>query len=126
MRYGVPLILVLVAVVHALPLVGVLGAGKLAQLYGTPVQDPGVELLLRHRAVLFGLLAAFMGYAALRPELHRLGLVAGLVSVVSFLLLSWLQRGSALSAPLVTVVRVDGVALALLVVGLALHLRRSH
>ena len=126
MRYGVPLILVLVAVVHALPLVGVLGAGKLAQLYGTPVHDAGVELLLRHRAVLFGLLAAFMGYAALRPELHRLGLVAGLVSVVSFLLLSWLQRGSALSAPLVTVVRVDGVALALLVVGLALHLRRSH
>lgn len=124
MRYGVPVILVLVAVVHALPLVGVLGAGKLAQLYGTPVQDAGVEL--RHRAVLFGLLAAFMGYAALRPELHRLGLVAGLVSVVSFLLLSWLQRGSALSAPLVTVVRVDGVALALLVVGLALHLRRSH
>ncbi|RKR28407.1 hypothetical protein C8C93_3690 [Acidovorax sp. 93] len=123
MRYGVPLILVLVAVVHALPLVGVLGAGKLAQLYGTPVQDAGVELLLRHRAVLFGLLAAFMGYAALRPELHRLGLV---VSVVSFLLLSWLQRGSALSAPLVTAVRVDGVALALLVVGLALHLRRSH
>ena len=117
---------VLVAVVHALPLVGVLGAGKLAQLYGTPVQDAGVELLLRHRAVLFGLLAAFMGYAALRPELHRLGLVAGLVSVVSFLLLSWLQRGSALSAPLVTVVRVDGVALALLVVGLALQLRRSH
>ena len=85
-----------------------------------------MELLLRHRAALFGLLAAFMGYAALRPELHRLGLVAGLVSVVSFLLLSWLQRGSALSAPLVTVVRVDGVALALLVVGLALHLRRSH
>ncbi|WP_147433783.1 phosphopantetheine adenylyltransferase [Acidovorax sp. 93] len=117
------MILVLVAVVHALPLVGVLGAGKLAQLYGTPVQDAGVELLLRHRAVLFGLLAAFMGYAALRPELHRLGLV---VSVVSFLLLSWLQRGSALSAPLVTAVRVDGVALALLVVGLALHLRRSH
>ena len=126
MRYGVPLILVLVAVVHALPLVGVLGAGKLAQLYGTPVQDAGVELLLRPRAVLFGLLAAVMGDAALRPDLHRVGLVAGLVSVVSFLLLSWLQRGSAISAPLVTVVRVDGVALALLVVGLALHLRRSH
>ncbi|MBD9392421.1 phosphopantetheine adenylyltransferase [Acidovorax sp. ACV01] len=126
MRHVVPVVLVLVAVVHALPLVGVLGAGKLAQLYGTPVQDAGVELLLRHRAVLFGLLAAFMGYAATRAELHRLALVAGQVSVVSFLLLSWLQRGSGLSAPLVMVVRVDGVALALLVVALAVHLRRSH
>src|SRR3989344_8071229 len=113
MRYGVPVILVLVAVVHALPLVGVLGAGKLAQLYGTPVQDAGVELLLRHRAVLFGLLAAFMGYAALRPDLHRLGLVAGLVSVGSFLLLSWLQRGTAPSAPPVAAGGVGRGALAL-------------
>ena len=75
MRYGVPVILVLVAVVHALPLVGVLGAGKLAQLYGTPVQDAGVELLLRHRAVLFGLLAAsaaaaFAGVQLRRPWRH--------------------------------------------------------
>lgn len=124
MRYVVPVILGIVAVIHALPLAGVLGAGKLGQLYGTPVQDVGLELLLRHRAVLFGLLAAFLGYAALRPELHRLALVAGLVSVVSFLWLSWLQRGSALSAPLMTVVRVDAVALALLVVAVAVHLRR--
>ncbi|WP_298208493.1 phosphopantetheine adenylyltransferase [Acidovorax sp.] len=125
MRYVVPVILGIVAVIHALPLAGVLGAGKLGQLYGTPVQDVGLELLLRHRAVLFGLLAAFLGYAALRPELHRLALVAGLVSVVSFLWLSWLQRGSALSAPLMTVARVDAVALALLVVAVAVHLRRS-
>jgi len=126
MRYGVSAVLILVAVVHALPLVGVLGADKLQQLYGTPVQDAGMELLLRHRAVLFGLLAAFMGYASLRPELHRLALVAGLVSVVSFLLLAWLQQGSALSAPLAMVVRVDAVALVLLIAALAVHLRRPH
>lgn len=122
MRYGVPVVLAVVAVIHALPLVGVLGADKLVQLYGISVQDTGVELLLRHRAVLFGLLAAFLGYAALRPELHRLALVAGLVSVVSFLLLSWVQPNSTLSASLMTVVWVDLVALALLVVALALHL----
>ncbi|GDY38408.1 phosphopantetheine adenylyltransferase [Acidovorax sp. NB1] len=122
MRYGIPVVLVVVAVIHALPLVGVLGADKLVQLYGISVRDTGVELLLRHRAVLFGLLAAFLGYAALRPELHRLALVAGLVSVVSFLLLSWVQPNSTLSASLVTVVWVDLVALALLVVALALHL----
>jgi len=126
MRCVVAVILGLVAVVHALPVAGVLGAGRLAQLYGTPVPDAGLELLLRHRAVLFGLLAAFMGYAAMRPGLHRLALVAGLVSVVSFLLLAWLQRGSGLSAPLAMVVRVDGVALALLVVALAVHLRGPH
>jgi hypothetical protein len=126
MRFVVPVILGGVALVHALPVAGVLGAGKLAQLYGTPVQDAGVELLLRHRAVLFGLLASFMGYAALRPGLHRLALLAGLGSVASFLLLAWLQRGGALGAPLMLVVWVDAVALALQLVALAVHLRGPH
>ena len=76
--------------------------------------------------MLFGLLAAFMGYAATQPDLHRLALLAGLVSVVSFLVLAWLSHASAasaLSAELTTVVRVDAAALVLLVVALALHLR---
>ncbi|MDH4464213.1 MAG: phosphopantetheine adenylyltransferase [Acidovorax sp.] len=122
MRFVVPVILFVVAVVHALPIAGVLGAGKLAQLYGTPVQDAGTELLLRHRAVLFGLLAAFMGYAAIRPELHRPALLAGLVSMASFLVLWWQLRGSTLSPELATVARVDAVAMALLLVALAVHL----
>lgn len=126
MRFVVPVVLVTVAVVHALPLVGVLGADTLTRLYGSPVKDASLELLLRHRAVLFGLLAAFMGYAATQPDLHRLALLAGLVSVVSFLVLAWLSHASAasaLSAELTTVVRVDAAALVLLVVALALHLR---
>ena len=124
MRWLVPGVLVVVAVVHALPAVGVLGPARLAQLYGAPAQDAGVVLLLRHRAVLFGLLAAFLAYAALRPELHRLALTAGLVSVVSFLALWWLHRDGALGPALAVVARVDLAALALLVVGLGAHLRR--
>ena len=121
MRSIVSGVLMLVAVVHALPLAGVLGAGKLLQLYGVPVQDPGLELLLRHRAVLFGLLAALLCYAALHPPLHRAALVAGLVSVVSFLWLWW-STGTT-SAALARVAQIDGVALALLVVGAVAHLR---
>ena len=57
MRFVVPTVLILVAVVHVLPIMGVFAASKLAQLYGITVQDPNLELLLWHRAVLFGLLA---------------------------------------------------------------------
>jgi hypothetical protein len=119
LRFVVPSVLLLVAAIHALPVMGVIGATKLSQLYGVPIQDANLELLLRHRAVLFGLLAAFLAFAALRPALHRLALVAGLVSVVSFLLLA--QPASALNAAVVNVVRADWVALALLVVGTAVH-----
>jgi hypothetical protein len=119
MRFIVPSVLILVAAIHALPVMGVIGAAKLSQLYGITVQDPNLELLLRHRALLFGLLAAFLAYAAVRPELHRLALVAGFASVVSFLVLA--QPTFSLNTALVTVVRVDWVALGLLVVGTIAH-----
>ena len=121
MRFIVPSVLILVAAIHALPVMGVIGAAKLSQLYGITVQDPNLELLLRHRALLFGLLAAFLAYAAVRPELHRMALVAGFVSVVSFLVLA--QPTSSLNTALVTVVRVDWLALGLLVVGTIAHFR---
>jgi hypothetical protein len=120
MRFVVPAVLLLVATIHALPVVGVLGPAKLLQLYGFPVTDGSLELVLRHRAVLFGLLAAFLAYAAFKPELHRLALVAGLVSVASFLVLAAMV--SSYSQPIATVVRVDWVALVLLSLGLATHL----
>lgn len=123
MRYIVPSILILVAAIHALPVMGVIGAAKLSQLYGITVQDPNLELLLRHRAVLFGLLAAFLAYAAVRPELHRIALVAGFTSVVSLLVLA--QPSSALNTALITVVRADWSALALLMVGVIAHFKVS-
>jgi hypothetical protein len=119
MRFVVPVVLLLVALIHALPLVGVLGAAKLTQLYGIDVQDPTLELLLRHRAVLFGLLAAFLAYAAIRPELHRLALVAGFISVASFLVLA--RLASAYNPELSTVVRADWLALVLLAAGAVAH-----
>jgi hypothetical protein len=119
MRFVVPAVLLLVALIHALPLVGVLGAAKLTQLYGIDVQDPTLELLLRHRAVLFGLLAAFLAYAAIRPELHRLALIAGFISVASFLILA--RLASAYNPELSTVVRADWLALVLLAAGAVAH-----
>ena len=48
MRFVVPTVLILVAAIHALPIMGVFGARKLAQLYGITVQQPNLELLMRH------------------------------------------------------------------------------
>jgi hypothetical protein len=120
MKLIVPVTLLLVALLHALPLAGVLGGGRLSALYGIDVQEPNLALLLRHRAVLFGLLAALLATAALRPALHGAGLVAGLVSVGAFLLLAWLE--GPLNAALTTVVRLDVAALILLLAASLAHL----
>jgi hypothetical protein len=120
----VSFLLTATAVIHLLPLVGVLGPQRLQALYGLAFDEPNLLILMQHRAVLFGLLGAFLLWAAFKPALVALALLAGLVSVLSFL-------GFALAAPgyntlIARVVLADWLALALLVVAAALHLRSSH
>ena len=107
--------LVLVAVIHLLPLPGVLGADWLARLYGLPIDNPDLSLLLRHRAVLFGLLGAGLIASVVWPAWRPAAYVAAFVSVVSFLLLAALES-PALPA-IHRVVVADGIALVLLLAG---------
>lgn len=83
MRHVVPGVLLIIAAIHALPLAGVLGGESLVRLYGVDAGGPEVQILLRHRAVLFGILAGVLTYAAFRAELQRLALLAGLLSASS-------------------------------------------
>jgi hypothetical protein len=115
--------LVIVGVIHLLPLSGVLGAERLAALYGLDFAEPNLAILMRHRAVLFGLLGAFLVAAAFRPAWQPLALAAGLVSVVSFLWLAWSVGGY--NALIGRVVLADWLALACLVVGAVAWVRTS-
>jgi hypothetical protein len=114
MRHLISAMLVIVGVIHLLPLSGVLGGPRLATLYGIAVDGPDLAILLRHRAVLFGLLGAFLVVAAFRPAWQPAALVAGFVSVVSFLWLAWSVGGY--NAQLARVFTADLIALGCLVV----------
>ena len=118
MRYLVSAMLVVVAIIHLLPLPGVLGAERLAALYGLDFSEPNLALLMRHRAVLFGLLGVFLLAAAFRPEWQPLAFAGAFVSVVSFLWLAW---GTARNPHVGRVVAADVVALACLLVGVAAY-----
>jgi hypothetical protein len=120
LRRLVAVALALVGVVHLLPLSGALGAERLGALYGVAIDEPNLALLMRHRAVLFGVLGAFMVCAALRPAWHGPALLAGAVSVASFLALAALEGG--LNAHVGRVVMVDVAALAALAIGGIAHL----
>ena len=86
-------LLVLVGIIHLLPLSGVLGVERLAILYGISLGEPNIEILMRHRAILFGLLGLFLVYAAFQPSLQTLAIIAGLISVVSFIAIAWSVGG---------------------------------
>jgi Na+-transporting NADH:ubiquinone oxidoreductase subunit NqrB len=107
--------LVIVGVIHLLPLSGVLGSERLASLYGLQFNEPAIEMLMRHRAVLFGVLGAFMVFAAFKSAWQTAAFIAGFTSVLSFLYLVWAVGGY--SEKLGRVVVADLVALGALVVG---------
>ena len=121
MKYLVSASLILAGIIHLLPLPGLLGAAKLTALYGLDLSEPNLSILMRHRAVLFGLLGSFLVYAAFKPSLQPLAFVAAFVSVVSFLLLAWSSGGY--NTQVGRVVTADLVALAVLVIGAAVRAR---
>ena len=123
MRYITTAALLVVAIIHLLPLVGVLGGDRLTALYGVAANEPNLAILMRHRAVLFGLLGVFLLCAAFQPALQPMAFVAGFVSVVSFLVLAWSVGGY--NGQVARVVLADWVALAGLIVGLGAFLLKG-
>ncbi len=114
-------LLLVPAVIHLLPLSGVLGADALTRLYGLDFSAPDLQILMRHRAVLFGLLGGLMAIAAFRPALQGVAIVLGLASVVSFLALALGVEGY--GEPIGRIVLADTVALPCLVAAALLKWR---
>ena len=119
----IAVLLLVAGAIHLLPLVGVLGGERLNALYGIALDEPNLQILMRHRAVLFGLLGVLLVAAAFIPALRATALVGGLVSVLAFLLLAW--NTTVYNEALRRVVVADWIALACLVPALALHLRNG-
>lgn len=115
MRFIVPAMLLAVGIIHILPLSGVLSAARLFDLYGITFDDPNVEILMRHRAVLFGLLGIFLISSAFLPNLQLAALITGFVSVVSFLYLAYSVGGY--NDQVSRIVTADKAAIVCLLVG---------
>lgn len=114
MKIIVSLILFILAVIHLLPVMGVLGSDSLTRLYGVSVSDSNTEILLRHRAVLFAIIGLFLLLSVFKREYQPIAICIGLISVASFLFLAWSIEG--LNSEISRVVKVDWVALVLLLV----------
>ena len=115
MRFILPIMLLVVGVIHILPLSGVLSAVRVFDLYGISFDDPNLEILMRHRAVLFGLLGIFLICSIFIPNFQLAALIAGFVSVISFLYLSYSIGGY--NDQVSRIVMADKVALVCLVIG---------
>jgi hypothetical protein len=107
--------LVIAGLIHIIPAAGLLGPEKLTSLYGIAFSEPNLAILMRHRAVLFGLLGVFLIVAAFKPAWQIAAFIAGFVSVVSFIWLAWSIGGY--NQHVARVFTVDIVALVCLAAG---------
>ncbi len=81
--------MLVVAVIHLLPLNGFFGVERLTSLYEIEITDGNLEILMRHRAMLFGILGGFVAYAAFKPAIQPMAFLAAFISVASFFFLSF-------------------------------------
>jgi hypothetical protein len=114
----------IVGLIHLLPLVGVTGRTALEKAYGIPVESPDLQLLLQHRAVLFGLLGLVCLIAAFNTSWRPAVWCAAMISTSSFMLLAWLAPSY--NAAIARVVWFDIIAIAMLLLAGAVHLFRKN
>ncbi|MEM9729935.1 MAG: phosphopantetheine adenylyltransferase [Myxococcota bacterium] len=117
--------LLVVAAIHLIPVAGFFGGSRLRALYGIDTADGTLEILLRHRAVLFGTVGAFFAYAAFVPILQPIAFVGAFISIATFFLLAATveHEGPAIRK----IVAADVVASVCLVLAVALYyLREGH
>lgn len=80
----VSLMLLVIAFIHIVPVVGFLGAERLESLYGVAIASPDLEILMRHRAVLFGILGCLFARAAFKPDYQPLAFIAAAATLLPF------------------------------------------
>jgi hypothetical protein len=119
MALGVTVLFVIVGLMNLLPVVGVSSGAMLERLYGAPVSDRNLLVLLRHRALLLGLVGAFLIAAGFCASLRTAAGVAGLVSMLSFVALA--PPSAPVSEEIKKVSRADVVGSALLVAALVMR-----
>src|SRR5262245_43484245 len=104
---------VLVLIAAAINLAPVLGAGskeRMSAFYGVDLGHPNLQILMRHRAVLFGVVGGLLVAAAFHPPLRAVGYAVGFTSMVSFLAIAWLVGGYTGEIRRTIVVDVVGIA----------------
>jgi hypothetical protein len=89
---------------------------KISKSYGIEIPNSNYELLLRHRAILFGIIGGLMVYSAIVKKYYELSTIAGLVSMTSFIFLYFLI-GKDISQELKKVMIIDLIATVILCIG---------
>ncbi len=105
-------LLFIVGVINFLPIIGVLSIDTVNQAYSLSVSDNNLAILLRHRALLFGLIGGFVIYSVFSPQYQIAAMVLAAVSMLGYLILFWFVGES--NSALLKVAQIDIIGVVLL------------
>ncbi len=118
-RWIVAGLLVLVGLLNLTPAIVLFAPQQSISLYAIDISEPNLGIVMRHRAVLLGLLGAAMIYAAFKKEFVVPVVFAALIGKAAFLFLVYSSAGA--NAELGRVALFDIGAVVVLLIALALH-----
>ncbi|MCB0037727.1 MAG: hypothetical protein KDE51_27030 [Anaerolineales bacterium] len=85
----ISILLAIAGFINFAPLMGILSTKRLTALYGVTINDPNLLILMKHRALLFGIVGGFMLYAVFSPPLQPAAFVMGFISMIGFIIITW-------------------------------------
>lgn len=106
--------LILVGLINFAPVIGLISVAKLNQAYEITLISHDIILLMRHRALLFGILGVFILYSAFSPKFQTAAIVMGFVSMAGYVLL--MSFGDDYNSQLQKIMWVDIVGVVLVVI----------
>ena len=114
----ITVLLLIVGLINFVPIIGVISSEQLTKLYGITLSDKNLIILLQHRALLFGIIGAFIIYAAFHPSLQPHAFTAGLISMLGFIVIVW--RNDGYNQELAKIITADVIALIFLSIAFVL------
>ena len=108
-------------IINFLPLAGIVSASALEKAYGITIADSNLEVLLRHRALLFGIVGGFVLFSVIRPVFQTVALVLAGISMFGFVVVALTVGGY--NDELSRILLVDLVGLLFLTIAAFLKMR---
>ena len=102
-------LLIIVGLINFLPVIGVISATKITQTYSVELASNDLVILMRHRALLFGIVGGFILYSVFTPQHQVVAMVMAAISMVGYLGIMWSVGGYNSSVFKVAIVDIVGI-----------------
>ena len=110
MPKAISILLFVVGVINFLPVMGVLSASRLAEAYSIQLLGNDLVILMRHRALLFGIVGGFVLYSVFVPAMQPAAMVMAGISMAGFLFFLWQEGGYNAALHKVMIADIVGIA----------------